>query len=307
MTHRHFQRILNYVDTESIRRQKFKVAVDCCNGVGAVHSIPFLRDSLGCEVFPIFDEPDGLFRRDPEPTPKNLERLKQTVIQHDCAIGFAQDPDGDRLALVDEKGHALVEDLTLALAVQQVLTRHGKGPVAINLSTSKSVEYVAQQHDCPVTRTKIGEINVTEALLAKNAQVGGEGNGGVIIPAIHPCRDSYAGMAVLLELLMDKQQPLSQISSTIPDYHLIKNKLPLGDIEPSHLLQTIADQYAGQNINTLDGIHIDFGDAWAQVRASNTEPILRISAEALSPTKAQQLCDDINQLINTHLLYLRAF
>lgn len=301
ITQEHFDRVLQYVNTDAIRKKRLKVAVDCCNGVGALHTPRFLREALGCEVITLFDQPSGRFEREPEPTPASLKHLGETVVKHGCALGFAQDPDGDRLALVDEHGRAIGEDLTLAFAVEQVLARHAKGPVAVNLSTSKSIEFVAQKHGCKVTRTKIGEINVTETMLAQGAVVGGEGNGGVIIPEVHPCRDSYTGMAVILELLVDTGKSISELCAEIPSYHFIKDKRELEGIEASDILQRIGSHYSRHKVNTLDGVHVDFGDSWLQVRASNTEPILRVTSEAPNKVKAQELSKELHDLIDAHL------
>ena len=274
------------------------LGVDCCNGVGAVHTKHFLEDHLGCEVVAIFDNTDGVFEREPEPTPASLDRLSQTVIKEGCDLGFAQDPDGDRLALVDERGKAISEELTLAIAVEQVLTQHRKTPVVINLSTSKSVERVAERNGCQVTRTKIGEINVTEAILEQGAAIGGEGNGGVIIPEIHPCRDSYAGMAVVLEHLIDSGKTLAECCENIPSYHMIKDKKNLPGDQIDAVLGKLAQHYDKHHPNRLDGVYIDFGDSAIHVRSSNTEPVLRVNAEAPTREEAQKLCRELHGIID---------
>ena len=196
-----------------------------------------------------------------------------------CQIGFAQDPDGDRLTIVDENGCALAEDLTLALAVQQVLERHGRGPVVVNLSTSKCVDHVVRALGAEVMRSRIGETHVTEAMLKAGAAVGGESNGGVIIPAIHPCRDSFAGMAVILERLAQTGSTVSGLRAQIPEYHITRDKVPMrGELVPGFLRQ-LRQRYAGQRITLLDGVHVDFGESWVHVRRSNTEPVLRLNVE----------------------------
>lgn len=183
----HIQAVSAYVDVEAIRAAKLRVAVDACNGVGALHTRRFL-EHFGCNVVMCGEAVTGAFEREPEPLPENLKTLCRLVREHDCAVGFAQDPDGDRLALVDEGGTPLGEDLTVAFAVREVLEQHGRGPVVIHLSTSRSVRAVAEALGAPVFLSSIGEINVTERMLAVRAVVGGEGNGGVIVPAVHPCR-----------------------------------------------------------------------------------------------------------------------
>lgn len=289
----HYKRVLDYVDADLIRKKKFKVAVDCCNGVGALHSAHFLRDLLGCEVVTVLDNPSGIFEREPEPLPKNLILLSDAVVRNKCDIGFAQDPDGDRLAIVNEKGQPIGEDQTLAFAVQQVLAHHNRGPVAVNLSTSKSVEFVANQLKCEVTRTKIGEINVSEAMAQIGAVAGGEGNGGVIIPEIHLCRDSYAGMALVLEMLAMSGQTVSQHRDQIPYYTMVKEKLRVRNEQIPGILRALRRDYAGQKMNFLDGVYVDYGDSWIHARRSNTEPVIRITSEAPDPKLAEKLAGEL--------------
>jgi phosphomannomutase len=284
----HFAKVLRYVDAEAIRRRKFRVAVDACNGVGAVHTRRFL-EQLGCRVVLCHELPTGIFEREAEPLPENLGALMALVGAQRCDVGFAQDPDGDRLALVDELGHAIGEDLTVAFAVQEVLDRHAKGPVAIHLSTSRCVQDVAEQRGCAVTRTRIGEINVTEAMLALGSPVGGEGNGGVIVPAVHPGRDSYIGMALTLELMVKENQTVSQLRNAIPRYAMVKEKIRIRPEQIPDVLRLLRRTYAGEKINLLDGVFVEFPNAWLHVRASNTEPVIRVSAEAPTRDEAARL------------------
>lgn len=293
----HFQPVIDYVDASLIRKKQFKVAVDCCNGVGALHSVPFLKELLSCKVVPVFDKPSGIFEREPEPLPENLRRLCETVVKGKCDVGFAQDPDGDRLAIVNEKGESIGEDLTLTFAIQQVLSRHAKGPVAVNLSTSKCVEFVAKQYGSEVVRTKIGEINVCETMLKIGAVVGGENIGGVIIPAVHLCRDSYVGMAVVLELLAMTGKTISELRAAIPQYFVVKEKIRIRGEQAPVILRALRREYAGEKVSLLDGVYIDFGEGWVHARRSNTEPVMRITAEASSPDEARRLAADIRAMI----------
>ena len=295
----HFERIRRYVDQAAIRGRRFKVAVDCANGVGALYSALLLQGEFGCDVVQIHDTPSGHFERDPEPLPAHLGRLCEVVRNHHCDIGFAQDPDGDRLTLVDDAGLPLVEDLTLALSVRQVLERHGRGPVVINLSTSKCVDHVARAFGVEVSRSRIGETHVTEAMLKAGAVVGGESNGGVIIPAIHPCRDSFAAMGVLLELLACTGQRLSELRAQVPDFHVTRDKLPVRGEAVSSLLRRVRRHYAGQRISLLDGVYVDFDDAWLHVRRSNTEPVLRITAEARTAAESARLAGEVRALVGS--------
>ena len=297
----HLKRVLDYVDCAAIRKKKFRVVVDCCNGVGALHTVAFLKEQLGCEVFPVYDRPTGAFERGPEPVPENLKRLGETVSREKCNVGFAQDPDGDRLAIVNEKGVPIGEDLTLAFAVQQVLSHHAKGPVVINLSTSKSVEAVARSFGSEVYRSKIGEINVSEKMLEVDAVVGGESNGGVIIPAMHPCRDSYIGMAVVLELMAMAGKTISELRAAIPAYAVVKDKIRIRGEQAPEILRAIRHEYANHKMNLLDGVHIDFGESWMHVRRSNTEPVVRVTAEAPTEKEAGRMADELRSKIKKML------
>jgi phosphomannomutase len=298
----HFRRLAEYVDAARIRERKLKVAVDCCNGVGALYSALLLREALGCECVLVHDNPSGVFERDPEPLPQNLSRLSETVVRENCAVGFAQDPDGDRLAIVDEHGRPLGEDLTLAFVVQQVLDIHEKGPVAINLTASKCVEHIAVQRGCRVHRTPVGETNVTGVMLKEGCVVGGEHSGGVIVPRIHPCRDSFTAMALVLELMALNGQSVSELRAQFPDFSVIRDKVPMGsDLAPA-VMRLLRRRYADREQNLLDGLFIDFGNAWVHVRRSNTEPVLRITAEARSRSEAQSLVGEFRRQIERALL-----
>lgn len=296
----HYEAIANYVDLGKVKNKKFKVAIDCCNGVGAIHSVSFLRDHLGCEVFPVLDKPTGAFEREPEPTPESLAVLCEAVKRNGCDIGFAQDPDGDRLAIVDENGIPLGEDFTLTLGIQQVLNAHEKGPVAVNLSSGKTVDYVTEQVGEQVTRTKIGEINVSETMLEIGAAAGGESNGGLIIPAVHPCRDSYVSMAIILEMLADSGKSISALKAAIPEYHIIKDKIKVSNDASLRILRAVRQHYQNEKLNLLDGVHVDFGDSWVHARRSNTEPVIRVMAEAPTQEKAEELAEELRTIVTSN-------
>jgi phosphomannomutase len=286
----HFARVLAYVDADAIRKRKFRVAVDACNGVGALHSRRFL-EQLGCTVVLCHDMPTGIFEREPEPLPENLGALATLVKAHQCDVGFAQDPDGDRLALVDEHGHPIGEDLTIAFAVQDVLSRHDKGPVAIHLSTSRCVQDVAEKFGCAVTRTRIGEINVVEVMMSLGAPVGGEGNGGVIVPAIHPGRDSFTGMALTLELMVKEARTVSQLRDAIPHYALSKDKQRVHPEQIPEAMRRLRRLYEGKGakVNLLDGVFAEFPGSWVHIRPSNTEPVIRFAAETPAREESARL------------------
>lgn len=294
----HTEAVLRYVDLAAIRQARFRVAVDCCNGVGAVHTRAFL-ERLGCTVFTCGDAITGSFDREPEPIPANLRTLSDLVRSSASVIGFAQDPDGDRLALIDEQGVAIGEDLTVAFGVRQVLDGHTRGPVVVHMSTSRCVRDVAEARGVPVHLSRIGEINVTEAMMAVGAVVGGEGNGGIIIPAIHPCRDSFAGMAVILELLAATGKSVSALRSEIPRYYLLKEKMTIRGEVAVGILRALRQHYQHERINLLDGVFVDFQDRWLHVRMSNTEPILRLTAEAPTLAIAQSMIAELRATIDT--------
>lgn len=287
----HFERILAYVDAPAIRRRKLKVAVDCCNGVGAIYSPGFLAESLGCEVVLVHAEPSGLFEREPEPLPQHLGALRRAVVENGCDIGFAQDPDGDRLAVVTERGDAVGEDMTLALAIWQVLDRHERGPVCINVPTSKIVEFIAAQYDCPVIRTRIGEINVAESMIHHKAVVGGENIGGVMISRIHPCRDSFSGMAVICEMLATRGGTVSAIIDSLPRMVIARGKWPIRPERAPAILRRLRSECESEKVSLLDGLFIDRGDEWVHIRRSNTETVMRVTAEAHTPEAARALVD----------------
>jgi phosphomannomutase len=288
----HVARVLEYVDVEAIRSRSFKVAVDCCNGVGALHTRRFL-EQLGCEVHTCLDTATGVFEREPEPRPENLDVLSRLVGEAHCDVGFAQDPDGDRLAILDEAGTPLGEDATVALTADQVLSAHQQGPLAVSLSTSRLVDAVARKHGVEITKTRIGEIHVAEAMLAVGAVAGGEGNGGAIVPAIHPCRDSYAGMALILELMARSGQAVSTLRAQLPESYMLKDKLRIRAGDGPEILRAIRRKYEGCDLILLDGVYVQFEDGWLHARLSNTEPVLRLCTEAATAARARELMDDV--------------
>lgn len=300
-TEDHFKRVLRYVDAKRIRRRKLKVAIDCCNGVGALYSPFLIGTALGCEIFPVFDTPSGLFEREPEPLPQHLGVLSRVVVENGCDIGFAQDPDGDRLAIVNEKGEPIGEDMTLALAVWQVLEAHGAGPVCVNVPTSRAVDVVATKFGCPVVRTRIGEINVAEAMLKHQAVVGGENIGGVMISQIHPCRDSFSGMAVILEMLASKSQTVSELVGSLPHFVIARGKVPIRSEQAPPILRQIRHAHDPARINQLDGLFIDLDEGWVHVRRSNTESVMRVTAEAKGPEAARALVDRYAKMIRDQI------
>jgi phosphomannomutase len=282
----HLKAILNYVDQEKIAKRRFKVAVDCVNGAGSVVT-PRLLKELGCECLAINTSLDEPFPHSPEPLAENLTDLIRLAREEKVDIAFAQDADADRLAIVCPRDGAIGEEYTVVLAMKQVLKRE-PGPVVVNLSTTMLVEDVAHGMHQEVYRTKVGEINVTEKLLSVKGTVGGEGNGGVIVPAIHPCRDSFAGMAVILQLLAEENRPLHEIVDSMPRYAIVKERVPCPSEAVFTVLKRIEEAFGeGADVDRSDGVRVAWKDRWLQVRASNTEPIVRVFAEAPTEEEAR--------------------
>ncbi len=289
-------RIFQQIDREIIRKAKLKAAVDCCNGAGALYAREFLKD-LGCEVVALFEETDGLFRRKPEPVPENLTELCKKVVEQKCDIGFAMDPDADRIVVVDARGKPVGEQFSVVLAAEHVLSKT-PGPVVVNVQTTKALSDVAAKYNCPVYLTPVGEINVTAKMLATGAVIGGEGgSGGVIYPAVHPCRDSFTGMALILEMMATRKQSLAQILDGIPRYTSAGAKVSCSASKAVDVIRKLTAKYADANPVTIDGLRLDWDGAWVLIRASNTEPIVRVFAEALDQKKADELVAQFSKQI----------
>lgn len=285
----HLRRIFSQIKVNEIKKRKFRLVADCANGAGATLLPRFLQE-LGAEVRFINTELSGKFAHQSEPTPENLKELGHEVRAFQADLGLAQDADADRLALVDEQGQPLGEDATLTLSVDHVLSRK-KGPVVVNLSSSMVIEDIARKYGVRVYRTKIGESNVVEKMLETRAVVGGEGNGGVIWPAVHPCRDSFTAAGLILEKLSSFPGSISQLMATYPRYYLLKDKFDCPAELAFKVVTELRRRYQQENISTLDGLKIIWGEAWVHLRPSNTEPIMRVIAEARSPEKARELLE----------------
>jgi len=286
---RHIDRVLSipYLDVEGIRQRRFSVALDCVRGAGAI-IMPQLLDRLGCRVIAINLETDGLFPRPPEPVAENLGELERLVLRAGATIGFAVDPDVDRLALVSDAGKAIGEDFTLALAARVVL-RHRPGAVVTNLSTSRIVEDVASAAGVPVIRAPVGEVNVAVRMRDEHSPVGGEGNGGVILSEIHLGRDAPVGAALLLQLLHEDNTTLSQIVSGLPRYAIVKDKLDRPNASLDTVYDALRSAFPGAAADTQDGLRLSWPDRWVHVRPSGTEPIVRVIAEAPTNREALEL------------------
>jgi phosphomannomutase len=286
----HIQAVLDlpYIDVKAIRERKFIVALDCVNGAGGV-ILPDLLEALGCIVFPIHCEPTGRFAHTPEPVPENLRDLCDYVRSNRADIGFATDPDGDRLAIVDDHGQPLGEEMTVTLAAQFILNKH-PGRVVVNMSTTRAVEEVAESFGAECIRTPVGEIHVAKKMIESGAVIGGEGNGGVILPELHPGRDAPVAVALTLQHLLESGLSISDLAGKHPQYTIVKEKVTIGQADPDQIIEACMKLYRGKKANTLDGLKIDFTDSWVHIRKSNTEPIIRVIAEGRTKKAAQALC-----------------
>ena len=286
---RHAERVLELIDSTIVRSMKCKVVLDANGGAGGPLGLKLL-EALGCNVIPVACETDGNFRHEPEPLPAHLGSIEEIVRQNPGSIGAALDPDADRLVLIDETGHCLSEEWTLALAVQQRL-QQAKGPVVINLSTSRTTEDVAKAAGVVCHRSAVGEANVVARMREVNALVGGEGNGGVIDPRVGWVRDPFIGIGLILERMAQTGKSLKQLTDELPRYVIRKDKVTLPPEKLADALARLRQTWSDANIDDRDGLRFDWSHGWVHVRASNTEPIVRIIAEAKSDAEVARLCE----------------
>ncbi len=295
---KHISSILRHIDFESIRQRKFKVVLDPVNSAGSFIT-PRLLEDFGCKVITVNEEVTGFFNRKPEPTPENLKHLKNIVLNKKADIGFAQDPDADRLVVIDEKGNVLNEEFTLALCVKHLLSKN-PGNVVINLSTSMMSEVIASQYNCKCYRTKVGEANVVEGIIKYKAVIGGEGNGGVIYPLINLARDSLVGISIILEMLAINNTTISYEAFRLPHFIMKKDKLSLSKNWKE--IKELVYNYLSKNfinINEEDGLRAELKDnnkGWIHIRPSNTEPILRIIGESDNEDLLEKIFCEIKAL-----------
>lgn len=285
---------LPYLDLEAIRRHKLSIAVDAVNGA-AYRIVPRLLERLGCKVVAIHVTPDGKFPRGAEPVPEALADLGRAVRDNQCDVGLAFDPDGDRLALVDEKGTPLGEEATLALAVKLILEKK-KGGVALNLSTSAMSEDIAKAMGVTCVRTPVGEIHVSTRMLAENLLIGGEGNGGIILPELHPGRDGVLGAALICQLLTEGGK-MSEHAAALGRYVMVKRKFDLAGKDLASAIGKLKARFGDAILDERDGLRLSWPDRWVHLRASNTEPILRAIAEAPTAAEANALCESAKETL----------
>lgn len=297
---RHLRRILDHVDVDLIRGASLSVAVDPCNGTGSL-LLPELLDELGVRTTLINAEPNGLFAHEPEPIPVNLVELGEAVRASNSDVGFAIDPDADRITLVDEQGRPVGEDFTLALAVQAVTARR-RGPVVTTLSSSQTISDAARVNDCPVVLTPVGEVHVVEKMLEEGAVIGGEGNGGVVLTEIDPGRDAAVGAAVILEAMARSGKTTSQLVDGLPAYAIEKRKVTASPAQLQHTVSLLQQRYPQAFVHPVeDGSKLylsgELECPWIHLRSSNTEPVVRIIAECESGENAKTLCDEAERLL----------
>lgn len=290
----HIARVMRVVDVELIRSKRFTVALDSVNGAGSEITMKLLQ-ALGCRVVPVFCTMNGTFPRNAEPLPQHLGELAKAVVNNKCDVGFAQDPDADRLAIVDEKGMPIGEEYTIVLVTRHLLEKQ-TGPVVVNLSTTKAVEEVAKKFGVSFVRSAVGEINVVETMRKVGARIGGEGNGGVISPEVHLGRDSLVGIAYVLEMMAKSDELISTIVAKLPQFFMIKGKTRLKENFNFKAFESvIRKNFKKEQFTTIDGIRIDFvyhnefRGGWVHLRPSNTEPIFRIIAEGINEAQAKKI------------------
>ncbi len=286
----HIEAILSlpFIDPDAIRDRGFRVVVDGVNSVGGI-AVPALLNRLGVQdVTCVNCEPTGIFAHPAEPLPENLVETLDFVRRAEADLGVVVDPDADRLALIEPGGRYLSEELTQVVAAD-FLWRFRSGPFATNLSSSRAIEDVAARYGQDVYRSAVGEINVVRRMQEVGAVLGGEGNGGVILPDLHYGRDALVGTAMVLQHLVNEGVSLSDVRAGLPTYHIVKRKIEIGSADPAALLAAISAKYDGERVDLTDGVKIDFEEGWVHMRRSNTEPIMRIYAEASGLEAADEL------------------
>lgn len=288
---------LPYIDTTAIAQANFKVAIDCVNSVGGI-ALPALLKALGVnQIIELYTEPNGKFPHNPEPLPENLGAICEAIIKKKADVGFVVDPDVDRLALVDENGLVFGEENTL-VAIADYFLSIKKGNTVSNLSSSRALADITLKHGSSYSASAVGEVNVVKMMKDTNAVIGGEGNGGIILPDLHYGRDALVGIALFLTYMAVSKQKCSEIKATLPSYFISKNKITLNpELNVDQILEQLKEHYKSEKITTIDGVKIDFDDKWVHLRKSNTEPIIRIYAEARSMNEADALIAEIQNLI----------
>ena len=291
----HLAAVQKNVNVDRIRNAAFQVVLDSNHGAGSVLGRLLLK-SLGCELTVLGDVPDGKFAHAPEPTAENLAGVCDDVVANQAAVGFCQDPDADRLALIDESGRYVGEEYTLAVCLKHVL-KSRKGGIVTNCSTSRMSQDLAEAAGAPFFRSKVGEANVCDVMIANDAAFGGEGNGGPIDPHVGYVRDSFVGMALVLDAMAETGKRLSELVDELPRYSIHKSKVPLEREKLAAAYDRLLDHFSDAKPDRMDGLRLDWEDKWLLIRASNTEPIARIIAEAPTADEAATLCEQSARIL----------
>ncbi|MCG8587341.1 MAG: phosphoglucosamine mutase [Pirellulales bacterium] len=291
----HLKRVLKVVDVRRIKDRRFKVLLDANHGAGGLLGRKLL-EALGCEIVILGEPADGQFEHPPEPTAENLHGVCKSVRDQGAAIGFCQDPDADRLAVIDEQGRYVGEEATLAMYADHFLSKT-PGPVVTNCSTSRMTEDLATKYNVPFYRSKVGEANVVDMMLEHKAVLGGEGNGGVIDPRIVSVRDSFVAMAMLLDAMADRDQPISQLADALPQYAIEKTKFTLAADKLSAAYAALEEHFGDATADRLDGLRLDWPGRWLLIRPSNTEPIVRVIAECEDAEVARRICAEAGEVV----------
>ena len=297
-TKEHADQILAHVNVEAIRARKFKVAVDMINASACVMD-PYLFEKLGVELIPLNNIPNGKFAHKPEPLRENLDDIVNLVKELKADLGFAHDPDADRLVVINEKGEVIFEEYSLALAVENILSKKPGEVLVINLSTSQMSADIAKKYSSECFRTKVGEGNVVEGILSHNAIIGGEGNGGIIYPTINTARDSFTGLSLILELLAERKQTVSECVATLPKYFMKKDKWSIVGKNLDEIYLKLKSHFKNAKIDEQDGLRLDLPDgSWLHLRPSNTEPIIRLFGEAKDENGIEALFNEAKLTLN---------
>lgn len=291
-TKEHADQILSKINVEKIKSKKFKVAVDMINASACVID-PYLFEQLGVELIQVNNISNGKFAHRPEPLKENLIEIGKIVKESGANLGFAHDPDADRLVMINELGEVVLEEYTLAFGVENILSKNPNQNIAINLSTSRMSEDIAEKYNSKCFRAKVGEANVVEEMQKKNAIIGGEGNGGTIYPTINFCRDSFVSIALILELLAERNQTVKECINSLPKYFIKKDKMP-ANRNLNEMFAKLKEHFSSAQTNEEDGLYLSFPDkSWVHLRASNTEPIIRLYGEAANEEHIESLFNEI--------------
>lgn len=288
---------LPLIPVAEIKKRNFKVVLDPVNSTGSL-ALPPLLEKLGCNVQLIHGEPTGHFAHNPEPLPRHLEDLSRAVVENQADFGISVDPDVDRLALVCPDGSMFGEEYTLVAAADFILA-HTPGATVSNVSSSLALKDVTEAYHQTYFSAAVGEVNVVTKMKEVNAVIGGEGNGGIIYPDLHYGRDALVGVAFILALLTERNTDLKSLNETYPPYEMVKDRIDLdGSLDKAQVLQKVRDHFQNDKLNEVDGIKVEWPDRWVQIRASNTEPILRVYAEAPNLSAAQSLVDQVKSILS---------